>query len=46
MGDLLGIFAFALLWLFLVGFFVVLFTMLRDDARKLHPGDHDPNHGL
>jgi hypothetical protein len=46
-NDLLGIIAFALLWLFLAGFFVVLFGMLRAEAGRIRRGERiDWEHGL
>lgn len=46
-SDLLGIIAFALLWLFLAGFFVVLFGMLREESRRRSRGERDDwEHGL
>lgn len=47
MSELYGIFAFTLLWLFLAGFFVVLFGMLREEARRRRRGERDDwEHGL
>lgn len=46
-SELYGIFAFTLLWLFLAGFFVVLFGMLREEARRRRRGERDDwEHGL
>ncbi len=47
MSDLYGIIAFALLWLFLAGFFVVLFGMLLEESRRRRRGQRDDwEHGL
>lgn len=47
MSDLYGVIAFALLWLFLAGFFVVLFGMLLEESRRRRRGERDDwEHGL
>ena len=49
MGTLYGVIAFALLWLFLAGFFVALLRGLLRRTRALrgrHGEGGDPEHGL